>query len=341
MIRRLLAIFHARNIEFVRDRSSLVWNIALPILLVVGLGFIFSGGGKPIFTVGVLHPPGTDLSALHAPFLKTRYINFVGIDKLQRGLHEVTHDEIAMLVDLRNPDAPGYWINENSPKSYLLERILLGSGGGHWERRALKARQIGYIDWLVPGILGMNMMFSCFFGVGYVIVRYRKNGYLKRLNATPLTAFEFVAAQVASRLMLIMAITIAVYLGTDWLLDFTMEGSYVLLFVIALVGALSMISLSLLVSARITSEELAAGLLNLITWPTMVLSGIWFSLGDNHPALNVLAQFLPLTQLLEGARAVMLDGAGFAEVAGHLAILAAMSGVFLVAAAWLFKWKSD
>lgn len=340
-IKRLLAVFHARNLEFLRDRSALGWNVALPVLLVLGLGFIFSGGSKPMFSVGVLTPANVALGKLNVPFLQTQNINFARVKGEQRGLREVTHDQLDMLVDLRHPDAPAYWVNENSPKSYLVERILKGSGGAGWTRRTLHARQIGYVDWLVPGILGMNMMFSCLFGIGYVIVRYRKNGFLKRLNATPLSAFEFVAAQVASRMVLIMLITIAVYAGTWWLIGFTMQGSYWLLLALAAAGALAMVSLGLLVSARITSEELAGGLLNLITWPMMILSGVWFSLGDGHPWLNRAAEVLPLTQLLDGARAIMLDGAGFAAVAGNLAALLVMAAVFMAGAAWLFKWKSD
>jgi ABC-type multidrug transport system permease subunit len=81
------------------------------------------------------------------------------------------------------------------------------------------------VDWVVPGILAMNMMFSCLFGVGYVIVRYRKNGFLKRLKATPLTPFEFLSAQMVSRLILIQTITVAVYAGCDYFIHFQMRGS--------------------------------------------------------------------------------------------------------------------
>ena len=202
-------------------------------------------------------------------------------------------------------------------------------------------RPIRYVDWLVPGVLGMNMMFSCLFGVGYVIVRYRKNGFLKRLNATPLKAIEFIAAQVASRLMLIMSITIAVYIGTDLLVGFYMAGSYGVLLLVALLGATSMISLGLLVAARVTSEELAGGLLNLLSWPMMFLSGVWFSLEGTYPWLQHAAQVLPLTQMLEAARAVMLDGAGILQVLPHLLALAVMSALFLALGAASFKWKHD
>ena len=135
----------------------------------------------------------------------------------------------------------------------------------------------------------MNMMFSCLFGVGYVVVRYRKNGFLKRLGATPLRSIEFVIAQVASRLLLILSITTFVYAGTRYFLDTRMEGSHLTLFIVAAVGATSLISLGLLVAARVTSEELAGGLLNIATWPMMMLSGVWFSLEAASPWIRDLA----------------------------------------------------
>ena len=146
-------------------------------------------------------------------------------------------------------------------------------------------------------------MFSCLFGVGYVIVRYRKSGVLKRLKATPLRAIEFLAAQVVSRLWLVVAVTTVVFVGTHQFLDFVMRGSFLLLFTVLVLGAVCLISLGLLVAARTSSEELAGGLLNLLSWPMMVMSGVWFPLEGAHPYIksapyiNAAAQVLPLTHL--------------------------------------------
>jgi ABC-type multidrug transport system permease subunit len=88
----------------------------------------------------------------------------------------------------------------------------------------------------MPGVLGMNIMFSCLFGVGFVIVRYRKNGYLKRLNATPLSAFEFILAQLTSRLLLIVSISVFLFTATHLVLDFTVVGSFFDLFIVLVLG---------------------------------------------------------------------------------------------------------
>ena len=340
MIRRYLAVLKARNLEFLRDRSALGWNIALPVLIVLGMWFIFSGGDKPLFKVAVLGG-GTPIAQIDNAFLKTRYIEFYEVTDQEQTESKVAHNQVDMLLDMRAPKAPRYWVNETSPKGYILEKILAGETDASYTRATVSGRAINYIDWLVPGVLGMNMMFSCLFGVGYVIVRYRKNGFLKRLNATPLRAFEFITAQVSSRLLLITSITIAVFLGTHWLIHFYMAGSYMLLLLMAALGATSMISLGLLVAARIASEEFAGGMLNLLSWPMMFLSGVWFSLEGAPSLVQQAAKIFPLTQMLDGARKIMLDGAGVTEVWPQLLSLAAMTTIFLALGSVGFKWKNE
>ncbi len=338
MLQRIYAIFVGRNREFLRDRASLSWNLILPVALVFGLSFAFDGQ-RDEFTVGVLQEAPVVDAAAH-PFFATRYIDFVAYDDLDAALLKVERHQLDLLVD---PGPPArYWVNPEAAKGYFAEIALLQSVSD--ASRAIVKEQITgdpirYSDWVLPGILGMNMMFSCLFGVGYVIVRYRKNGFLKRLRATPLNAFEFITAQVASRMLLIMLITSFVYTGTHLLLDTRMEGSYVTLFVVGLVGAISMVSLGLIVSARVTSEELAGGLLNLINWPMMMLSGVWFSLEGAGETLRSISQVFPLTHALDAARAVSLDGATFIDVAPSLGALIVQSVVFLAIGSAIFRWE--
>lgn len=336
-MRRFLAIFRARNREFLRDRSTLGWNLVLPVVLVVGLGFMFSDTNRPMFKVAVMHE-GQDPGLHNDPFLSTEYVQFFSVTDRDGYLKRVSRHQIDMLLDL-SAEPAHYWINPTSPKGYVLERMLPTDGG--YVRGTVEGRQVRYVDWLVPGILGMNLMFSCLFGVGYVLVRYRKSGFLKRLNATPLHAFEFLAAQVASRLWLIVTITITVYVGTDLLLNYMMNGSYLLLLLITVIGAIAMISLGLLIAARVSSEELAGGLLNLASWPMMILSGVWFSLEGTPQFVQWLSKMFPLTYLMDGARKIMIDGAGLTGIWLELGVLGAMSIIFLTLGALMFRWKSE
>ncbi len=341
MLQRIYAIFIARNREFLRDRGTLAWNLALPLVLMFGLSFAFSGDGRDQYTVGVLQN-ATELDTEQHPFLDTRFINFVAISDEAEAFRKVERHQLDLLVSF--DDQSRYWINPDSPKGYFAERLLLQANGtidGSIEKAQITGDAIRYVDWVLPGILGMNMMFSCLFGVGYVVVRYRKNGFLKRLRATPLRPIEFIIAQVASRMSLIIVITIVIYAGTHLLLDTRMEGSYLTLLLIAIVGAVSMVSLGLMVAARVTSEELAGGLLNIINWPMMLLSGVWFSLEGASPLVQNAAKIFPLTHILDSWRAVMLDGAGLVDIAPGIAALLLMSTVFLGVGAAFFRWNQD
>ena len=335
MMGRLLAVLHARNLEFLRDRSTLIFTLLLPVLLVIGMGFVFGGPERPLFKVGVL-APSIDRAA--HPFLLERYVEFVPLPQQAQALHKLTHQQVDLLVDLSAP--PRYWVNTDSPKGYIVEKLLLAAEPAA-RRQPVSGAALRYVDWLFPGILGMNMMFSCLFGVGYVVLRYRKSGFLKRLHATPLTAFEFLSAQVLSRLGLILFVTAILYVGIGAIIGFHNAGSTLLLLLLGIIGALSMIALGLTIAARFASEELVGGLLNLLTWPMMLLSGIWFSLEGSPRWVQWVAHIFPLTHVLDAARAVMLDGAGLAQIAPHLLFLGATALAFLAFGAWSFRWRID
>jgi ABC-2 type transport system permease protein len=335
VIRRLLAVWHARNLEFVRDRATLIFTLLLPISLVVGMGFVFGGPQRPLFKVGVIAP---QIDKQAHPFLQERYVDFVPIASEAEGLPKITHQQIDLLVDLHG--VPRYWVNTDAPKGYIVEKLLLAAAPGA-QRQPVTGAAVRYVDWLFPGILGMNMMFSCLFGVGYVVLRYRKSGFLKRLHATPLTAFEFLSAQVLSRLCLILFVTGILFVGVGSIIHFHTVGSVALLILLAVLGALSMIALGLTIAAGISSEELVGGILNLMTWPMMLVSGIWFSLEGSPRWVQWAAHIFPLTHLLDAARAVMLDGAGISQIAPNLLYLAATALVFLTFGAWSFRWRVE
>jgi ABC-type multidrug transport system permease subunit len=342
---RFLAVVKARNIEFFRDKSSLGWNLAFPILLLVGLSFIFSGDGRAAYKVGVINLAqvnseqaelGKTVKA-NSVFLETKYIEFIDYTQVELAKTKLSQHSIDLIVNFSEKT---YWVNQDSPKSYLVEKIFLAQHHDFNQQQA-QGKKIRYVDWVLPGILGMNMMFSCLFGVGYVIVRYRKNAVLKRLKATPLSAFEFVSAQLVSRAFIVMFMSTVVYIGCNFFFDYDMLGSYFDLFIIGLLVAFSLITLGLLVASRSKSEELIGGLLNLTSWPMMMLSGVWFSLEGAPDSLKIAADILPLTHLVAGARMIITEGASLADISYHVTILLIMSTVFLSLGAYFFSWNTE
>ena len=330
--KRFYAVVKARNLEFFRDRSSLGWNLIFPILMLVGLSFIFSGDGRALYKIGVVNEASNQ-----SAFLDIKHIDFVDYKNAENAVVKLEQHAIDLVIDFNQKK---YWVNEGAPNSYLVEKIFM-SEQLLFERLTTNSKAIRYIDWVLPGILGMNMMFSCLFGVGYVIVRYRKNAVLKRLKATPLSAFEFVSAQLVSRLFIVMFLSSVVYIGCNIFFDFYMLGSYFDLFIIGILGALSLITLGLLVASRSKSEELIGGLLNFTSWPMMLLSGVWFSLEGAPEAIKIFANVLPLTHLVAGARKIITEGATLGDISFHVLALSAMCIVFLVLGAYLFSWNTD
>ena len=344
-LNRIWAVFQARNAEFFRDRAAFGWNFAFPFLIIVGFSLIFSGREYKQFKVGVFPSAGETVqlgdSTIPPALTKDRHIVFVPIIDQVDGEERLNHHKIDLLVDAYSP-VHAYWINESSPNGSIAERIFLASFMADKkipEKGVTHGMQIRYIDWLLPGILAMNMMFSALWGVGYVIVRYRKNGALKRLKATPLTALEYLSAQMFSRIFLLMFTLCIVWLGADLIFSIRVQGSYLLLFLIFFLGGLNLCSIGLILAARGTSEEFTSGILNFISWPMMFLSEVWFSLEGSPAWVKELSGFFPLTHLLRAARRVMSDGASFADVQWECGVLLVSTMICLSIAALLFSWN--
>lgn len=328
-MKEFLAIFIARNIEFYRDRSALSWSFIFPLLIIIGCVFAFSKPDDSVFKVGTL-------GAIESPWLQENYLQIIEYQTADDALQRIQHHQLDLLIKASQP--PEYWINPESKKSLAAEQ-LLAAAHPNWQQQQLSGRAVRYVDWVMPGVLGMNMMFGALFGAGYVIVRYRRNGVLKRLQATPITALQFLSAQMSSRLLIVAAVNAIIFIGCYMTLDLLVLGSLFDLLLILILGSLSMIAMGLLISCRTANEELAGGLLNAGSWPMMFLSDVWFSL-DNAPTWMIwMADWLPLTHIVKAARAVMVEGASLGEISHHLLWLAVMTAVFIVLAAGLFRWN--
>ncbi len=338
---RLFKLIGARNKEFYRDRSALAWNIIFPVLVIFGFYFAFSGKNQELYKVAVLNMNSP--AAVQSEFLKTQYTQFINETDEAGTLAKLKRHSLDMVVDFGTPHR--YWINPSSPKGYFLEKLLLGDAAlsagktTAFQKNTADGAEIRYVDWLISGLLAMNIMFSALFGVGYTIVRYRKNGVLKRFRATPISAFEFLFAQLLSRMIILVIMSAAVYAGCNALIHFQMLGSYLNLALILVLGSACLMSLGLMMAARTASEEFAGGALNLISWPMMFLSGVWFSLEGAPKWLQMGAQVFPLTHIIGASRAIMTEGAALSDVMTNVTVLGVMTAVFLTVGSLTFKWK--
>ncbi|MFP4362248.1 MAG: ABC transporter permease [Spirochaetia bacterium] len=337
-MKKMLAMIHARNMEFVRDRGTLFWNILFPFFLVFGFAFAFSGQEDAQYMVGYYGEPPADFR-----FLDSEHLDFISYDSVETPISRLRHHQIDFFINFSDNE---YYVSQEAPASRVVEELFRSSrlngeaqGVPGFEQQTVSGRPIRYVDWLVPGVIGMNMMFSSLFGVGFVLVRYRKNGVLKRLKATPVKPVEFVSAQVISRLIIVMITSVFVFTASNFFLNFLMLGSYITLILITFLSILCLISFGLIFAARIKSEELASGVMNLALWPMIVFSGVFFSLEGTPEIMQRVSYIFPLTHFIQAARAVMLDGAGLLEIAPNLAVLGGETVLFVLIASALFKWE--
>jgi len=345
-LQRIWAMFNARNKEFFRDRAAFGWNFAFPFLIIVGFGIIFGGETLSTFKVGIFPQKGVSVifseTTIPQHFKNNSAVSFVAISTLEEGLDKIHYHKIDLLIDGRSSENR-YWVNDSSPKSYITEQMykaaLQPDDTVAVDRNIINGEQVRYIDWLFPGIMAMNMMFSALWGVGYVVVRYRKNGALKRLKATPLTAFEYLSAQMISRIFLLMFTFTIVWIGADLIFDLKIQGSMLLFFLTFFLGGLSLCSIGLFLAARGTSEEFTSGALNFISWPMMFLSEVWFSLEGAPAWVQNISWVFPLTHMLKAARKVMNEGVGFTDIQLECGLMILTTIIFLTLAASLFSWN--
>ncbi|HBD95587.1 MAG: ABC transporter permease [Spirochaetes bacterium GWF1_31_7] len=333
-MKKFLAIFMARNKEFFKDTGTLIWVILFPIVMITGLSLALSDNNKPLYKIGII---GTYNES--ADFFQTKYLQYINYDSEDEAILKLSHHQIDFLINIHKNE---YWMNSDSSKGYIVEKLFEITGYSQsFIKHIVTGKAIRYVDWVFPGVIAMNIMMNSLFGVGFVIVRYRKNGVLKRLKATPLNSFEFITGQIFSRLFIVVTINSFVFLICNLFLKFVIVGSLFNMLLITILGSFCHISLGLLFSCRFKSEELANGVINLVSWPMMMFSGIWFSLEGAPSILSKIANIFPLTHFVTALRKIMLEGASLTGVINHIIILVVMSVVFLISGSYLFKWDEN
>jgi ABC-2 type transport system permease protein len=332
---RLLAIFNIRNKEFYRDKGALAWVFLFPIMMIVAFGYMFDPDEQALYKVG--YSGQSDPS-------KVKMISFIKYEDKDQALLKLKNQLLDLYVDF-NHSTPIYYKAEESPKSFLAEQLYLNQfkklEPNAPTLQEVSGRKVKYIDWVFPGIICMNVMFMSMWGVGWVVVRQRKIGVLKRFKASPIKPIEYLLAQMLSRLVIISISGTIVFAGAHLIYPFHTEGSYLSIFFIYILGAFSLSSFGLIVASRSQSEELANGLLNFLTYPMMFLSEVWFSLEGSAEWVKTAAKTMPLWHMIDGIRRIMNEGATLVDLIPSITILITISVVFTTLGAYFFKWNKD
>ena len=338
----LLQLALVRWRMFVREPSALFWTYGFPLLLALALGIAFRN--RPPEPVEVAIKASPQAEALREALLKNRSVHVHWLDARQA--HEALRDgQVSLVVGAEQPRT--YEFDPTRPESRMARALVddaLQRAEGRVDASQVKDQLVTepgsrYIDFLIPGLLGFNLMSSGMWGVGFVLVEMRMRKLIKRLVATPMSRTHFLLSFVLVRGVFLLG-ELPLLLGFARLVfDVPIRGSVILITGICALGSLVFAGLGLLVGSRAQNTQTVAGLVNLVTLPMAICSGVFFSAARFPDLLQPLIKALPLTALIEGVRAVMINGAGPAAIGRHVAILLFWGAISFVVSLRLFRWQ--
>ncbi len=340
--RPLVELTLARIREFVREPEALAWAFVFPVLLSVALAAAFPSGGTSAVVVGI--PSGADAATLRQTLsgLPGIVIRDIAPTAEFRALRE---GEVHIVVRPTTP--PTYSFDPARAESRVARLAVddaLKRAAGRTEPWSAKEEPVAiagsrYVDWLIPGLIGMNIMGNSIWGIAFSIVQARLRKLLKRLVASPMRKREFLLAQVLARMLFLAPeVCVPLFFGV-FVLGMPIRGSAIAIVVISIVGALGFGGLGLLLGSRAKTIEGISGLANLVMLPMWILSGIFFS-SSNFPALaQPFIQALPLTAVINALRAVILEGATLGGVQEELLILGFWTVAPFAVALRIFRWR--
>jgi ABC-2 type transport system permease protein len=337
----LVELWLARLREPLRQPETIFWTFLFPALLALALGIAFRQQQPDPAAVAVVAGPGaTELEAAlrRDPTVKVTVLEIAAADRALR----VGKVAIQVL-----PGTPlRYRFDPTRPESNLARLTVdaaVQRSRGRVDPVATIAEQVTargarYIDFLVPGLLGFNLMGGGLWGLGWAITEARTHRLLKRFLATPMRRRDYLLAHMLGRLAFI-PLEVVTLLVFSWLIfGVTCGGSHLTLAVVILIGTLSFAGLGTLLASRAKTLETMSGLINLCTMPMMLLSGVFFSTSRFPEFMQPFIRLLPLTALNEALRAIMGDGASLLAVGRQLLVLAVWGLVSFVLALRLFRW---
>ncbi len=328
--------------EYLREPEAIFWILIFPVLLALALGIAFRNQGPQALAVGVQEGPGAEgiVEALREdPTIAPKLLSPTEAPR------SLAAGRVALVVV--PADEPVYWFDPTRPESVLARRTVndaLQVSRGRTDPVTIRTREVTekgarYIDFLIPGLLGLNLMGTGMWGIGFSIVVARSKGLLKRLVASPMRRSDYLLGQVLGRMaFLVPEVLLLVGFGIC-VFEVPFRGSVLLFALVTIVGAMAFAGLGLLAACRAKTIEAVSGLMNFIMLPMWLFSGVFFSPSRFPDALQPFVQALPLTALNDALRAVMLEGAGPVEVALDLAIVSAWGIAAFAVALWLFRWR--
>jgi ABC-type multidrug transport system permease subunit len=340
----LIELTLARLREIFREPEALFWAFIFPILMSVAMAVAFPTSGSAPVPVGIRQGEGADDMRATLAASKAVAPRLVAAADEARALRD---GEVDLVIVPGTP--PTYRFDparaESRAARLALDDVLKRAAGrpDPWtaveEHVSLPGSR--YVDWLIPGLVGMGIIATSVWGIAFSIVQARMRKLLKRMVASPMRRSHYLLAQVLARLLFLLPEVAVPLLFGRYVIGMPLRGSLAAVAVVSLAGALSCGGLGLLIASRTKTFEAISGLVNLILLPMWIGSGVFFSASRFPAVLQPFVQALPLTAIVDALRAIILEGASLAspQVATELGILAAWGIIPFVIALKIFRWR--
>lgn len=337
----LLELTKARLREFLREPEAVFWVFAFPLLMAFALGIAFRQERAQEVVVGVVRAEGSTLTAQlkNAPGVRVRTLEAGEADAaLRRGQVAVVLSPGPPLVYRFDPARP------ESRTARLVVDDALQRHAGRVDPVASRDDTVvapgsRYIDWLIPGLLGMNIMGTSLWSIGFSVVVARSRKLLKRLMATPMPRTQYLASHLLARLVFLTLEAAALLVFAYFVFGVAPVGSIALVAGLVLLGALAFSGLGLLIATRSTTIEGVSGWMNIVMMPMWLLSGVFFASSNFPDAAQPFIRLLPLTALVDALRGVYLDGLGPAALGREIATLTLYTVATFALSVKLFRWR--
>jgi ABC-2 type transport system permease protein len=351
---RSLAAMTAANLKMsVRNRTALFWNLAFPALFIVIFGAVLSRGLQVEFHVGLVEPVGeygervAAIMAGNEAFTVTRGTEAGQLAALSDG----DRDVVLVFPEASAGAVPAVTLYDTpslSPTAAVavgaVREVLIAASGGELpvaiDERQGAADDITFMDAFLPGIIAMSLMNSGIIGLSTAFVNYRERGILRRIKVTPFPLTSFILARIFSQVImavmqsLVLLAIATIFFGFHW------RGNPAQVLIAIVIGALAFLAIGFAISGISPNAETAASYANLLTFPMLFLSGIFFSL-ENAPAwLRPITRILPLPYLVDALRGLMTHGRGLGAVWPDLLVLLGVFVVAMVVAVRFFRWDA-
>lgn len=326
--------------EFVREPEALFWVFVFPILLAAGLGIAFRNRPADVLKIATVSP---ELAS------SLRQEKLLDVEQLSSNAaaEALRTGKVALLAVPGTNGTVEYHYDDTNPDGraarMLADRAIQRAAGRvdpvATSEQLVREPGSRYIDFLIPGLLGMNLMGSGIWSMGFAIVDARRKKLLKRLVASPMPRQYYLLSFLLSRILMLI-VEVGALLGFAALFfKVPIRGSFFDLSVLCVLGALSFSSLGLLLASRARTIEAASGLMNLVMMPMWIASGVFFSSQKFPDAVQPLVKALPLTAVIDALRANMLQGTHLAPLAPQLGIMSFYLVVCFILALKLFRWR--